>query len=123
MQHELTLEFLPSTTTGQLLCPLCGSLFEPLESVSLLDDGDLPIGYLCERCFMTGPRQAAKAVRERSSDLCKFADQARIELPPAERLAIMQAIQKRVERWNSLAERVEQLSWWELKGTASGQPI
>ena len=115
MQQELTLEFLPSSTTGQLLCPLCGTLFEPLDTVSLLDDGDLPMGYLCERCFMTGPGQAARAVRERSFDLYKFAEQARTDLPPGEWLTILQAIQKRVEHWNGLADRVEQLSWWELK--------
>ncbi len=119
MSHELALEFLPSINLGQLCCPLCATLFEPWSTVALLDDGDVPMGYLCERCFMTGPHAAAQTMRERTLDLRGFVLRARTNLTQPAWLKLLLAMQERIDHWDLLADRVDQLSWWQLKGSDS----
>jgi hypothetical protein len=115
LPEELTLELMPSTSSGPLFCPLCGTLFQPERILALLDEGDVPMGCVCDRCFMTGPHVAAQAVHQRSLRLYDLIKNARPEVSPAIWVQMSQAVQDRLTHWNRIIDQLETLGWWVLK--------
>jgi hypothetical protein len=115
MSEGLELEICVNPSLELTTCALCGSVLEWLSAGGLLWDGPAPLGYLCARCLMTGPRPAASRVWERARTLHDLVEHAQSDLPGDQWLIVSQAVQHQAARWESLAERLQRLGWWELK--------
>jgi hypothetical protein len=100
---------------------MCGVQFQPQPTVAVVDEDDVPLGYLCERCFMLGPHVASQTIRQRTDRLRAFAEHARRDVPTDQWLTMTHAIQERVDQWEELADRIEQLGWWMLSPFYAGE--
>jgi hypothetical protein len=80
MSERLELEICVNPGLELTTCVLCGSVLEWLSAGGLLWDGPAPLGYLCERCLMTGPRPAASRVWERACTLRDLVGRAQGDL-------------------------------------------
>jgi hypothetical protein len=100
---------------------MCGVQFQPQPTVAVVDEDDVPLGYLCERCFMLGPHVASQIIRHRTDRLHAFAEQARFHLQTEQWLTMTHAIQERIAQWEELADRIEQLGWWMLSPSHAGE--
>jgi hypothetical protein len=114
---QLELEIRQSEVPKQGFCPLCGSVFEVPPVTAVLQDGPLPLGYLCDRCLMLGPRVSAENLDERATGLRDLIDQARYYLRDSQWLLTLlatTAVHERIERHEHLAARLRELPWWTL---------
>ena len=107
----LTLELVESQSGGQIVCPLCGDIFLMYGNGALLSKAGIPLGYLCEKCLLSGPQGAAARVRARAEELRSLLARAHVNFPEELWGNMRRSMHKRMERWYSLAEGIEKMTW------------
>jgi hypothetical protein len=112
--EQLEIEIQHTETAEQGFCPLCGSVFIVPHVTAVLQDGPVPLGYLCDRCLMLGPRVSATKIDERATLLRGLIDRARQHMGGSQWLPITSAVRERIERYENLAARLRELPWWTL---------
>jgi hypothetical protein len=115
MPEQLEIELRRVGAMEQGFCPLCGSGFPIPRVTAVLQDGSLPLGYLCERCLMVGPAVAATNVCERAKVLRGLIERARRSMTVIQWLCVTAAVRERIERHENLAARLRDLAWWPMR--------
>jgi len=108
----LRLERRPSNRSEQAICYVCDDLFEPGANIAILQDQDVPLGFLCARC-VAGPPVTAKRARRRAQKLLSLLPIEPKEDSAERSLRTMQLIYRRAQYWKALAKRLEQLAAWD----------
>jgi hypothetical protein len=99
-------------------CSLCGSLFRIPRVTTVLQDGPVPLGYLCELCLLLGPRVAATKVEERAEVLRGSIEKARQAMSVIQWPCVTAAVRKRIERYETLAAGLKEMPWWPMRRQA-----
>jgi hypothetical protein len=113
--EQLEIEIRRAGAMEQGCCPLCGSVFLIPRVTAVLQEGSLPLGYLCERCLMLGPAVAATNVSGRAELLRGLIERARQNVPVVQWLCVTVAVRERIERYEHLAARLRELAWWPMR--------
>jgi hypothetical protein len=111
MPDQLKLEILKSHSAGQMVCPICGETFQLLSTAALLSAKTVPLGYLCEKCLLSGPKGAAARVRARADELRTLLAKADKNLPANEWASMHKSIWERVDNWELLAAQLKRMKW------------
>jgi hypothetical protein len=91
--------------------PICGENFLMFGSGALLSKARIPLGYLCEKCFLGGPAGASARVRARAEELCSLLTRAKVHFPDDQWANMRRSMEKRMEYWLSLANEIEGMTW------------
>ena len=116
--EQLEIEIRRAGPLQQGYCPLCGSVFRIPRVTAVLQDGPVPLGYLCELCLMLGPHVAATKVEERAQALRGLIDKARQTMSVIQWLCVTAAVRERIERYEALAAGLKEMPWWPMRRQA-----
>jgi hypothetical protein len=71
---------------------------------------------------MLGPHAAATKVDEQAGMLRGLIDKARPHMSGIQWLCVTAAVRERVERYDSLANRLRELNWWSMRKDSQARP-
>ncbi len=113
--QELIVEIRRGAVATPKSCALCDGTFQALSETSILFDGDLPLGHLCVGCLTSGPQGAASNARRRAALLRDHSQRLHQSSLGQAWLHMMETMRHQAERWDTLAERIENLKGWNLR--------
>jgi hypothetical protein len=92
--EQLEIEIRRAEAMQHGFCPVCASVFLIPRVTAVLQDGTLPLGYVCERCLMLGPHVAATKAEERAHALRGLIDRARQSMSVIQWLCVMAVVRE-----------------------------